>query len=41
MEFLKETSITEQERKTAFDYFMNHPACRHLYKKDQNNESEE
>jgi hypothetical protein len=35
MEFLQETNITEYERKTAFDYFVNHPACSHLYQKEK------
>jgi hypothetical protein len=35
MEFLQETNITEEERKTAFDYFVNHPACSHLYQKEK------
>lgn len=40
MEFLKETKITEEERKTAFDYFTTHPVCSHLYQKEKKEENE-
>jgi hypothetical protein len=41
MQFLKDKEIreiTEEERRTAFDYFTTHPVCSHLYQKENKEE---